>query len=214
MAEPAPPETIILIHGLWMHGVVLWPQQCRLEKHGFVAQRHTYPSWSEGLQDNVDRLATSVAACPAPRIHLVAHSLGGLIVLAWLEQGGDRRLGRAVLMGTPSAACHCGAVLAATPALSPLIGRSVADWLLRPHPPTPPTTVEIGVLAGTTSFGMGRVVPGLPKPNDGIVAVAETRLPGARDSIALAVSHSGMLLSADCAGQAAHFLKTGSFIHV
>ncbi|MCX7170134.1 MAG: alpha/beta hydrolase, partial [Proteobacteria bacterium] len=71
----------------------------------------------------------------------------------------------------------------------------------------------IGVVAGTHSFSCGRLIPGLALPNDGLVAVEETRIATARDSLSLNVSHSGMLLSRSCARQAASFIRTGSFIH-
>jgi pimeloyl-ACP methyl ester carboxylesterase len=205
-------ETVILIHGLWMHGLVFVPQQLRLESKGFAVRRFSYPSWSRHLRENADRLADFVAATRASTIHLVAHSLGGLVALTMLEQNADRRIRRLVLMGSPCCACHCGSFLAATPPLSPLIGHSIKDWLAQPMPAVP-ASVEIGIIAGTRSFGMGRVIPGLPRPNDGVVALAETQLPEARDSIALPVSHSGMLISANCGEQIARFLKTGSFIH-
>lgn len=205
-------DTVILIHGLWMHGLVFLPHQHHLEKLGFSAQRFSYPSWSRNLRDNADRLAAFIANTDAASVHLVAHSLGGLVALAMLGQGADPRIRRLILMGSPCSACHCGRVLAATPALSPLIGHSIKDWLRLPQPTVPPS-VEIGVIAGTRSFGMGRVIPGLPRPNDGVVALAETRLPEAKDSIALPVSHSGMLLSSACGDQIAAFLKSGSFVH-
>ena len=77
----------------------------------------------------------------------------------------------------------------------------------------PSPAVAVGVLAGTRSLGLGRVVPDLPRPNDGVVSVAETRLPGAADFIALPVAHSEMLVSRRCAGQIAAFLDTGRFRH-
>lgn len=205
-------ETVILIHGLWMHGLVFLPHQLRLEKRGFSAQRFSYPSWSRNLSENVDRLAAFIAGTQASRIHLVGHSLGGLLVLAMLGQGADSRIERVILMGSPCMGCHCGNYLAAAAPLSPLIGRSIKDWLAQPRPAIP-RSVEIGIVAGTRSFGMGRLVPGLQRPNDGVVALTETQLPEAKDSIALPVSHSGMLLSTACAEQMAGFLKTGSFIH-
>ena len=93
-----------------------------------------------------------------------------------------------------------------------LAGRSLKDWLALPRPQLP-EQAEIGVLSGSRSLGLGRLVPGLPRPNDGVVAVAETRLPEAKDFITLPVSHAEMLVSRNCADQVAAFLKTGSFIH-
>lgn len=206
-------ETIILIHGLWMHGLALLPQQHWLSAEGFAVRRFSYPSWRAGLAENAQRLSDFIRASSGSMIHLVAHSLGGLVALHALALNPEQRVRRAVLLGTPHAGCHCAAALAARPALAPLIGHSMADWLRLPRPSLP-AALEIGVIAGTRRIGCGRLFPGLPRPNDGLIGVAETLIDTARDHIALRVSHSGMLLSRVCARQAAQFLKTGSFTHV
>lgn len=206
-------ETVILIHGLWMRGQVMLPQQHWLRAEGFAAQRFTYHSWRDGLADNVGLLSRFVSKTQGSVIHLVAHSLGGLIALRMLAQQPDARIGRVVLLGTPYAGCHCGATLAATPGLARLVGRTFVDWFRLPRPDLPPAT-QIGIIAGTRRLGFGRLIPGLPRPNDGLITVGETRLATASDSIALNVSHSGMLVSRACAGQIASFLRTGKFIHV
>ena len=205
-------ETVILIHGLWMHGIVLRPYQRWLRRAGFVADRFSYPSWRNGLADNVGLLSRYVNAVPGAVIHLVAHSLGGLVVLQMLAQDADPRIRRIVLLGTPYASCHCGLAVGQLPVLGRLLGHTFADWFSRPPPALPPAT-EIGVIAGTRRISFGRLIPGLARPNDGLVAVAETRIAAARDSIALPVSHAGMLVSRCCAGQVAHFLRAGCFNH-
>lgn len=212
MSDPA--ETVILIHGLWMRGMVLLPWQHWLRAEGFVVRRFSYPSWRKGLADNLRLLSSFVNETPGPVIHLVGHSLGGLVALSMLAQQADPRIRRVVLLGTPYAACHCGFTLAATPVLAALVGRSFTDCF-KLTPPAPPSATQIGVIAGTrrNGLGLGRLIPGLARPNDGLIAVAETRLDSARDSIELNVSHSGMLASRACVRQIANFLRTGSFVH-
>ena len=205
-------ETIILIHGLWMHGLVLLPQQYWARAEGFAVRRFSYPSWRDGLADNVRLLSGFVDETPGAAIHLVAHSLGGLVALRMLSQKADARIRRVVLLGSPYAGCHCGFFLAANPLLAGLVGRTFEDWFKLPRPDLPPA-VEIGIIAGTRRIGLGRLIPGLARPNDGLIAVDETHIAAARDCIALNVSHSGMLVSRTCAGQIANFLGTGSFIH-
>ena len=205
-------ETVILIHGLWVRGIVLLPWQRWLRAEGFAVRRFSYPSWGRGLPDNLRLLSSFVKETPGPVIHLVGHSLGGLVALRMLAQEADPRIRRVVLLGTPYAACHCGFTLAAIPLLAALVGRSFTDCFKRPHPFLP-SAAEVGVIAGTRRFGLGCLIPGLTRPNDGVIAVAETRLDSARDSIDLNVSHSGMLVSRACVRQIAHFLRTGSFIH-
>ena len=205
-------ETVILVHGLWMRGLVMLPHQRWLGEKGFSAHRFTYPSWRDGLAGNVRRLSSFIEQTPGSVIHLVAHSLGGVVTLKMLAQEPDARIGRVVLLGTPYAGCHCGFTIAVTPMLSGMVGHTFEDWFSQPRPSLPPAT-EIGVVAGTRRISFGRLIPGLPRPNDGLIAVEETRVPTAADSIELHVSHTGMLVSRDCAGQIACFLRTGKFVH-
>ncbi len=195
-----------------MRGLVLLPQQRWLRAEGFAIRRFSYPSWRGGLADNAQRLSSAVHETSGSVIHLVAHSLGGLVAMQMLSQEPDARIRRIVLLGTPYVGCHCGLTLGAYPLLAALVGRTFEDWFSQPRP-TQPDRVEIGVIAGTRSISFGRLIPGLARPNDGLVAVDETRIAAARDSIALNVSHSGMLVSRACTRQIASFLRAGRFIH-
>jgi hypothetical protein len=70
---------------------------------------------------------------------------------------------------------------------------------------------DVGVIAGSLGFGMGRMFGALGAEHDGTVRVEETRLPGAKDHIVVAASHTGMLLSGEVAVQTRHFLENGKF---
>lgn len=205
-------ETVILIHGLWMPALVMLPHQRWLHAQGFAVRRFAWPSWRDGMAGNVRLLSRFITGTPGDIIHLVAHSLGGLLSLQMLAQPCDPRIGRIVLMGTPYGGCHSGFAIAAIPGFSWVVGRSFEDWFSQP-PPELPSTVCIGVIAGTRRVSFGRLIPGLPRPNDGLISVDETRLRSAMDSIALDVCHSGMLASRVCAAQVACFLKNGAFVH-
>ena len=76
---------------------------------------------------------------------------------------------------------------------------------------SPRRCLEIGAIAGTVAFGLGRMVTRLPKPNDGVVCVDETNFPALRDHLALPVGHTVMLASPRVARQTAAFLRTGAF---
>lgn len=195
-----------------MRGPVFFLHQRWLADKGYGVRQFSYPSVSGGLRQNAGALSRFIAATGGDGIYLVGHSLGGLVVLDMLAHHPDPRLRRAVLMGSPCAGCHAASAVAGMPLLHTMIGRSLNDWFALPRPALP-GSVGIGVLAGNLGLGLGRLIPGLPQPSDGVVSVAETRLPEACDSIVLRVSHAGMLVSRACAEQAAAFLKCGSFIH-
>lgn len=97
-------DVVILIHGLWMPVFVLLPLQRRLRPRGLVVHRFAYPSWRAGFEENLRALARRVQAMPATHVHLVGHSLGGLLALSLLARRSDAsagpRLGRVVLLGS------------------------------------------------------------------------------------------------------------------
>lgn len=224
-AGAAAAETVILVHGLWTPAAVFLPHSHWLRRRGYRVLRFGYPSVRATLSQNAQRLQGFVAEYAATRptadgadgaaIHLVGHSLGGLVILDMLRQESEPRVRRVVLLGTPCVDSHCARRLTSVAGMTALLGRSIGEWLSRPSGATvaPRSAVAVGVLAGTRSVGLGRVVPGLPCPNDGVVTVAETRLSGAADFIALPVAHSQMLASRRCAAQIAAFLATGRFLH-
>nr|WP_282434784.1 alpha/beta fold hydrolase [Aromatoleum bremense] len=209
--RPQRGETIILVHGLWMHGVVFHFLRRALMRCGFRVETFSYPSVRRGLAANTARLAHFVAGRDAEKVHLVGHSLGGLLILNLLSQPVVPHISRAVLMGTPCRGSHCAAMLAGIPGCARIVGHSIRDWRGVTSPLA--AGVEIGVIAGDRGVGTGPLLFGLPKPNDGIVAVAETQLTGATDSLTLHVAHSEMLFSKACARQVAAFLATGRFLH-
>lgn len=212
-------ETVILVHGLWTPAAVFALHGHWLQRRGYRVLRFAYPSVGGTLSQNALRLKRYVTARIAPGgaapVHLVGHSLGGLVILEMLGDMPDPRLRRVVLLGTPCVDSHCARRLARVAGMPALLGRSIVEWMSRVPGvrAAPCAALEIGVLAGTRSLGLGRVVPGLPRPNDGVVALVETRLPGAADCIALPVAHSEMLASRCCALQIATFLETGRFLH-
>lgn len=207
-------KTVVLVHGLWLHGAVFFAFRRWLARQGFAVSLFSYPSVRVGLCDNARSLADHLSRIEGDSLFLVGHSLGGLVVLKMLDKFPDPRVRRAVLMGSPCRGSHCASVLLRTPGLSRIIGRSLGDWLARPPSAEDGRgSVEVGTLAGSRSIGLGRVIPGLPKPNDGVVSLDETGLSGARDAITLPVGHSQMLFSPLCAKQVAHFLDTGRFRH-
>ena len=203
----------VLVHGLWTHGLLMEPQRRFLARAGFDAVTYSYPSVRLTLTENADRLAQFARTLAAPAVHWVGHSLGGLVILRMLERHAALTGGRIVMLGTPYAEAYSGRVLARNPVGSRMLGLSVTEWLASAKPERF-LGREIGVIAGTRSVGLGRIfAPGLPRPNDGAVALAETRCTAATDSIAMPVSHSGMLLSRAVARQIAAFLRSGRFDH-
>jgi len=91
-----------------------------------------------------------------------------------------------------------------------LLGASLGVWR-EPVDVSVDPRFEVGSIAGTVAFGLGRMVTRLPKPNDGVVCLDETKFPALRDHLALPVGHTLMLVSPRIARQTAAFLRAGEF---
>jgi pimeloyl-ACP methyl ester carboxylesterase len=144
-------------------------------------------------------------------VHLVAHSLGGLVALETLETELDLPPGRVVLLGAPVQGSRAATAIAGWSLGPTLLGSLAVAELARVRNRRWQQAREIGLIAGSRSAGLGRVFTDLPQPNDGTICVDETRLPGATEHVVLDVSHTGMLLSESVAYAAGRFFATGSF---
>lgn len=201
----------MLLHGLYFGGRWLGYLARRLRRAGFAPLPHSYASVRHTPAEAAAELADWLPDRSARRVHFVAHSLGGLVARHLF--GGDFRVpnGRVVTLGTPHQGSHVAAWLAGH-GLGPMLGGARQAGLLGDLPDWPPER-QLGCIAGTIGVGLGRLFPGLPDPNDGTVAVTETRLRGMTDHITLPVTHTGMLVSRRVADQTVEFLRQGCFRH-
>ena len=200
------PPTTVLIHGLWMGPWAVRPLAARLERSGLATARFGYSTRATPAA-SADRLADWLSRQAERPRHLVAHSLGG-IVLAHLVDRHPALLPpetRIVLLGGPLAGSAVARRLGHWGIGRRLLAGSFTGGLDGQAPAwRAPHTLMI---AGTRPIGPGRLVPGaLVGPNDGTVAVDETRVPGLAAHRCLPVNHFGLLLSGSVAEVTAAFL--------
>jgi hypothetical protein len=140
--------------------------------------------------------------------------LAGLVILRALQILGDGRVERVVVMGSPVRGSRAARRLWKLPFGARLLGRSAQDpGLIDGGISEWRGPQQVGVIAGTNHLSLGRLFGPLPSPNDGTVAVEETVLKGATDSILLDVTHVSMVVSKAVAWQVIHFLAEGQFDH-
>lgn len=212
-------QDAILVHGLWVPGVVMKPLAARLARAGFRCHTFSYLGALRPLAAHAERLAHMARAIgPA---HFIGHSLGGLVVLEALIRHPGIAVGRVVLLGTSVRGNLAGRRLARFTLGRWLLGKSEPLWRER-HPAERErhpaghaarwTRAErLGVIAGTRAFGLGRLLGPLAGTNDGVVTLEETAVEGMSERITFPVGHSAMLVSARVAAQVAAFLTYGKF---
>lgn len=199
---------VILVHGLWVPGMVMTPLAARLAQAGFRCRLFGYAGRGRPLEANVERLARFARSVGSA--HFVGHSLGGLVALEALEAERTIEVGRVVLLGTPARGSHAGRRLARHGVGRWLLGESERLW--REGRSARWTRAEpLGVIAGTMPLSLGRVIGRLPAPNDGVVCVEETAVEGMTERLLVPVGHSAMLVSARVAAAVASFLRHARF---
>ena len=193
-----------------MNGLESFLLRDRLKGAGFMPSVFRYPSMHASLADVTKALAGRLRTF-GETVHIVAHSLGGLVALETLETERELPPGRVVLLGSPVQGSRAASAVANWSLGPQLLGSLAAAELARAHDRRWSGPREIGLIAGSRSAGLGRMFADLPEPNDGAVCVDETRLPGATAQIVLEVSHTGMLMSRSVADATGRFLANGSF---
>lgn len=218
-AQPPPAsETVVLLHGVAMPAIEMHSIAQVLTAAGYRVINLPYPSRALTIEQLArDYLPAQLHACgadAAPRLHFVAHSMGGLVVRLYLQEHKPANLGRVVLLAPPNAG---------SPVADRLSRSALCRWLIGPNlsrlgtatadaiaPMLAPPDYEVGIIAGNTSINpvFSRWQNGA---NDGAVSVDSARLAGARDFLVVPYSHTLMLWRDATAAQVLAFLRTGRF---
>jgi pimeloyl-ACP methyl ester carboxylesterase len=202
--------TVILLHGIWMRAGVTGRLAARLRASGYAVQCFDYASIQSTFAEHHERLDRLVDSIDGT-LHLVGHSLGGVLALDYLNRCRLRavRVERVVCLGSPLN----GSALAQRLKRIRLdtLGLGFARQVLVDGLPPWTGSQAVGVIAGEISIGLSLLLGPLPRPNDGTVAVAETRLPGIDDHVTVRASHTALLFSERAAALTVHFLREGRF---
>jgi pimeloyl-ACP methyl ester carboxylesterase len=205
-------SAVVLVHGLWMTGFVDMAYLRRfLGRCGFRVHIFRYRTVQRSLAENAARLNDFLARLPEARVHLVGHSMGGLVIRRLFLDFPDQRPGRIVTLGTPHHASRAATAFGRRAPGRWMLGKGM-QTLTQPLPPWPGGR-DLGVLIGNVPYGLGRLTRSLPLPNDGTVALDEATLAGATDTVVLPVTHISMLFSRAVAEQTCQFLREGRFGH-
>ena len=170
-------NTVILIHGIWGQGLELTLIKRRLEKeYGFNVLLFNYPSVRGSLDDNAERLSAFIVDKQLDSAHLLGHSLGGVIALRMLANHVDTVPGRVVCIGSPLTGSRAVEFLTTQNWAEPFIGNSLPAGTVHTAANEWASHVceerDVGVIAGTSPYGFGRLITTFDGDNDGSVAVS------------------------------------------
>ncbi len=201
-------HTVILLQGMGRGRASLWVLDTRLQQAGYPilnfpysASRNTIDGLGEQLcrfiRDNIE----------TERYHIIAHSLGNVIVRAAFRFGYPAGLGRIVMLAPPNEPADLARALRDNQIYRWFTGESgqqLASDAFYAQLPVP--DVEFGVIAGDR--GQSFI---LKEPNDGVISVENTKLAGMKDWISVHQSHNFIMNSRIVAGLCTSFIEDGSF---
>lgn len=202
---------VLLIHGILMNPLEMRFLGKQLQKAGFKVHYVFYQSVMKTARQNAQLVHRKIQKLNLPDLHLIGHSLGGVIIMHMLDQFDDLPNGRVVMLGSPVNGSWVAQKVQDWPVISPLLAKSMPSALSGENIPEWNSTRDWGMIAGSKNQGLGLFTGGLPGEGDGTVLIDETRHPMQKEHTTVNTSHTGLLFSKEVARLSTSFLNTGTF---
>ncbi len=212
-SSSGPTLPVVLVHGALRGRFGLLPTAWSLQRHGLTARIFGYRTRREPLREHGRLLSVFLdqwlGDFRPETIGFLTHSMGGLVVRAYLEQAGQRHASsqRIVMLSPPNRGSELARRNVASPAFRWLYGAAAQE--LQPERvrqmPTLPPSARVLVLGGGRGNPRGYNAK-LRGDDDGVVAVAEMGLPNSEPRVVGGL-HSTMQWRPAVLRDAAEFLK-------
>ena len=190
-------KNLLLVHGLWRTPLSFLVLVRRLRQWGFSTEQFAYAAVAQPYDVIVARLADRLnqLATRGPYA-VIGHSLGGILLRSALLRDVHPAPRQLIMLGTPNRPPKLARLLGGYWMYQRLMGECGAN--LRSsvfYDQLPLPTVPYTIVAGTAG-PRGRWSPFGDEPNDGIVAVNETRIRDDDPIVTLPVTHTFMMNNA------------------
>lgn len=211
------PETVILIHGLARTHRSMSKLSRMLRAHEFMTVLLKYPSRKYNLetlsrQYIVPEVNAVLYAAHGP-VHFVTHSMGGILLRMALPYVATENIGRIVMLAPPNHGSEIVDTMRKFKWFRSFFGPAAINLASTNHvylEKLPPLPDHCGIISGDRS-AFHLFDNALPRPHDGTVSVASTKMNGAHAHIVLHTSHPFIMRSGKVIEETIYFLKNGVF---
>jgi pimeloyl-ACP methyl ester carboxylesterase len=216
-AKQSPQDGVVLLHAISRTTRSLNKMQAAVEAAGFVTLTPAYASRHKALEPLAEDIHPAIERFTRDiegRVHFVGHSMGGLLARIYLANHRPERLGHVVMLGTPNGGSEMADRLKNFAPYRAFFGPAGQQLGTERDAATeamlPPVDYPVGIIAGDRSIDPFASAF-LPKPHDGRVSVANTKLDGMTDYVVVHSAHPFLVRNADAITQTIAFLKNGTF---
>lgn len=212
-------ECVVLVHGLWRSGFAMRTLANEFEAKGYHTVSIDYPSTEKDIPTLAEQhLSPGVRKCQqqrASKIHLVSHSMGGILIRAYLQTHALPEGSRVVMMSPPNQGSALTEAFGKHLWYQNLVGPAATSLTKQTHgiiTKLQPIKQELGIIAAYRKWS---IWPSswLPAPNDGTVSVENMKLPEMDDFIMINSGHAVMRNNDQVMYQAIHFIQQGHFFN-
>lgn len=203
---------IIILHGLYMHGMVMQPLSRSLRTFNYRTKVLTYNSVAIN-KHKLFREIDEALSSETPNV-LVGHSLGGLVIKQYLasRKPSAKEISHVVTIGSPLNGASIVTRIQDL-GLGNILGNS-PNFGLKEHSSRWDFPQKLGSIAGTTPIGARALfLMDNQQPSDGTVTVEETKIEGMTDHIETTSSHTSLIYVAFTAKQIDYFIRHNRFLH-
>lgn len=211
---------VILLHGLGESEMRMWPISYWLTFQGYRVVNVPYPSTlypvEQLAEEYIEPLLGNFATEPV--LHMVTHSMGGLLLRYCLLKQAQPNLKRVVMLTPANEGSETFEVYRHHPLFTMLYGPAgeqsgVHKAFSFPRQiGEPDINFDLGIVAGCISLDPVSFLV-TPSPHDGRTSVEGTKMDGMTDHIVIPSTHEFVSYHPLAVYQTIHFLEHGQFNH-
>ncbi len=208
-------ETVVLLHGLARSASSMDEMEQALAEAGYATCNIAYPSTHHSIAELAEaHVLPAMQACgQADTVHVVTHSMGGIVVRYLRAQGHLDAVGRVVMLSPPNQGSELVDAMGDLWLFGAVNGPAGFE-LGTDDASVPvqlgPVDFELGVITGDRSLNplYSHMIEG---PDDGKVSVERAQVEGMRDFLVLPASHTFIMNKEETMRQSLYFLAHGHF---